>query len=105
MRKKLRYPEYINGIKQEQNPIKRLWISIWYSGWFRCFFVICPVWLLCLLVFYIIKFPQYPEMVCLGATLLYGSVFTIALFDNDFSKLNRIGLDENHKPLKVNNCK
>ena len=37
---KTKYPEYINGVKQIQNPMHRLFVRVWYSDWFRFFFIL-----------------------------------------------------------------
>ena len=99
MKRKLKYPEYINGIRQEQNPIKRFLIRLWYSDWFRLFFIICPVWLFALTVILWIIFHGYGGPIRFGLGVTYIVVFSAGLFFNDYEQLNRIGLDVYHKPL------
>ena len=99
MKKKLRYPEYINGIKQEQNPIKRFMIRVWYADWFRVTFVICPIWLLVCMVIFMWIFPLAVEFIRVATIAVYGMLFIIALIFNDYEQLNKIGLDTDHQPL------
>ena len=98
MKKKLKYPEYINGVKQVQNPIHRLFIRIWYSNWFRFGFLLFPWWLFALIIFITIKFElQYDGQL---AAIVCMIPFYLGLIFNDYSNLRRIGLDEYHRPLK-----
>lgn len=99
--KKLKYPEYINGVKQVQNPIARFFIKLWYSEWFRCSFIICPVWLFALMVLLMARFPEYSEIFRYSCIGIYMILFTTALIKNDFTNLNRIGLNVYHEPLEV----
>lgn len=98
---KHKYPEYINGVKQAQNPICRFFIKLWYSDWFRVLFVIFPIWLFALMTFCVINFPFFrqdkAEFIFIG---IYAVIFCLALNFNDYSNLRKIGLDEYHCPLK-----
>ena len=98
--KQLKYPEYINGIKQEQNPFKRFCIKIWYSDWFRAFFIMFPVWLYALLIILMINFPEQDDLCRTLVIGVYLGLLIAALAKNDWSELRRIGLDEYHQPLK-----
>lgn len=97
--KKLKYPEYINGVKQVQNPIKRLFIKLFYSDWFRLFFIIIPFWVFVPLALTAIYLPEYVEIVRLFINITYIVLLIIGLTFNDYSNLRRIGLDEYHNPL------
>lgn len=101
--KKLRYPKYINGIKQIQCPFKRMCMRIWYSEWFRIAFILCPIWLIVLMIMLMISFPSVSELIRYLCLTLYVVLFTTALAKNDWSELRRIGLDEYHRPLKPTN--
>lgn len=98
--KKLRYPEYIDGIKQVQCPFKRLCIRIWYSDWFRFVFVLCPIWLMALMIALMICFPSAAELIRCVSIGAYIVLFMAALAKNDYSELRKIGLDEYHQPLR-----
>ena len=102
-KKKLHYPEYINGIKQIQNPIARFFIKLWYSFWYRVIFIAFPTWsiifaLISLLVYKIGFIKQLDFMPVLMGTI-YGLNFWLGLLFNDYSNLRKIGLDEYHQPL------
>lgn len=100
MRKKLRYPEYIDGIKQVQCPFKRFCIKLWYSDWFRLTFIICPIWLFVLMIILFTQFPDLIDFIRTGCIASYIICLIAGLFWNDYSELRRIGLDEYHQPLK-----
>lgn len=97
---KSKYPKYINGIKQVQNPIARFCIKLWYSDWFRCIFIICPIWLFTLMVVFMCIFPDASEFIRYACIFCYLILFITGLICNDYSNLNKIGLDVYHKPLK-----
>lgn len=98
----LRHPEYINGVKQVQNPVHRIAISIWYSDWFRCWFLMIPWWELAIVLLLRVKFkvPITDDWRGVIAALCL-TPFWIGIIFNDYTNLYRIGLDTNHKPLKV----
>lgn len=99
MKKKFRYPEYINGIKQVQCPFRRFCIKIWYSDWFRLLFIICPIWLFALMIVLFVCFPDAAGFIRDGCIASYIVLFIAGLSWNDYSNLRRIGLDEYHQPL------
>ena len=101
--KKLRYPEYINGVKQVQCPFKRLCIRIWYSELFRALFSICPIWLIVLMIILLINFPTAGELIKNITIAVYFILLALALAKNDWSELRKIGLDEYHQSIIKNN--
>lgn len=100
--KKLRYPEYINGVKQIQNPFKRVCIKIWYSEWFRFAFILCPLWLVVSVLILMLVFPTASEFIRTVFFIVYSSLLAAGIIKNDWSELRKIGLDEYHRPLKQN---
>lgn len=95
----MKYPEYIDGIKQVQNPIHRLFIKTWYSDWFRLWFLAFPWWWIIILVYISCKFnldDKQGKIMALLSTL----PFFIGLAFNDYSNLRRIGLNEDHIEIK-----
>lgn len=99
--KKHRYPEYINGIKQIQNPIYRLFIQIWYSDWFRMLFILAAWWLIAVCVAIFIKVSLSTVVICVISILLYLILLVLAIKFNNYSNLRRIGLDEKHNKLEL----
>ena len=76
----------------EKNKFKRAWIWFWYSDYTR-FAVLfgLPVIPVLLLFGCVFGVGEYLRVV---ATVTYMFIFAWALFDNDYSNLRRIGLDE-----------
>lgn len=96
-----RYPEYINGIKQEQNPIRRLFIRYWYNDIFRVGVFVFPLWLLVLgVVLFAFGLLDHPMALPLFGAL-YLSGFLALCKWNNYSNLRRIGLDELGRPLEI----
>lgn len=100
MKKKVYYPEYIDGIKQVQCPFKRRCIKLWYSDWFRLVFIICPIWLFVLMIGLFVYFPNSIDLIRSCCIFIYTIFLVTGLIWNDYSNLRRIGLDEYHQPLK-----
>ena len=98
---KTKYPEYINGVKQIQNPLHRLAVRVWYSDWFRMYFVIVPLWMIPLALLLVMAGvgADACRTICL---VLYFALLSAALVFNDYSNLNRIGLDIYHNELEEN---
>ena len=95
-----KYPEYINGIKQEQNPIRRLFIRYWYNDIFRIGVFVFPLWLL-VLGGVLISLGAHESPIMLPAFgVLYLSGFLALCKWNNYSNLRRIGLDELGRPLE-----
>ena len=97
---KTRYPEYINGVKQIQNPLYRLAVRVWYSDWFRMYFILMPLWMM----------PFGITLATLGVSvdfvrniciILYLVLCGAALAFNDYTNLYRIGLDTDHTKIEV----
>lgn len=96
---KTKYPEYINGVKQVQNPLHRLFIRVWYSDWFRLIFILIPIWLIPVSIIMILC--NVDPDICTGICIvLYITVFMLGLTFNDYSNLRRIGLDEYHRKIE-----
>ena len=97
--KKLKYPEYINGVKQVQNPIFRFFIKLWYSCWFRLTFIICPIWLFILMIVLMSIFPEYSETVRFVSLFCYITLFLLGNSRPNYTNLNKVGLDVDYQPL------
>ena len=95
----MKYPEYINGVKQVQNPIYRLIIRVWYSEWFRgCILFGIPH--VPVLIYLACKYnwnSDLGEAIVLGSYLMF---FALGLAINDWSNLRRIGLTEYHEKIQ-----
>jgi len=95
----MKYPEYINGIKQVQNPVHRFVIKTWYSEWFRLLIVL-GVPYVPMLTYFSCKYnwgADLSKTVVLGSYIL-GWIFGLSI--NDWSNLRRIGLTEYHRKIK-----
>ena len=97
---KTKYPEYINGIKQIQNPIHRLAVRVWYSDLFRYFFVMLPLWWFPVVAI-LVNYDVDQKFVIALFVSEYLLVATAAMAFNDYSNLRRIGLDEYHQKIEV----
>jgi hypothetical protein len=82
----------------ETNRFKRAWIWFWYSNATRLLLVLLPTYFVVLL----------PALAQLGldvdqqraiATITYLALLSWAIKDNDYTQLERIGLDVNRRPL------
>ncbi len=89
----------MDDVVEETNQLKRAWIWLWYSTWFRVVFVILGGDLLILvpLMFWLGVPVAYFRPIASGC---YLAMFGWAMADNDFSNLRRIGLDEYRQALK-----
>lgn len=96
---KTKYPEYINGVKQIQNPLHRLFVRVWYSDWFRFYFVLLPLWMIPFALA-LIALGVDGEIVRNVCVLLYFALFGAALTFNDYTNLHRIGLDVYHNKIE-----
>jgi len=90
----MRYPDEIDGIKQEQNPVKRFFIWLWYSDLFR---VLMPIFIL--IFFSVLLGNRLGGDISLAAIVIL--LFLLAIF-NDYSNLRRIGRDEFRRKLCAN---
>lgn len=97
---KTRYPEYINGVKQIQNPLHRLAVRVWYSDWFRMYFILIPLWMMPFAIT-LATLGVNGESVRNICVLLYLILCGAALMFNDYTNLYRIGLDTDHNKIKV----
>lgn len=96
-----KYPDYINGIKQEQRPLHRLFIRYWYNDIFRLGVFVFPLWLL-VLGAVLISLGAHESPIMLPAFgVLYAAAFAAMCKWNDFSNLRRIGRDELGRPLEI----
>lgn len=87
--------------RQEQNPLKRGWIWFWYNDTTRLLGVLLPSYfavLLPLLLWLGLPAAYMRETV----SLVYILVVAWAMIDNDYTNLNRIGLDAYRRPLNQN---
>lgn len=82
----------------ERNKLKRAWIWLWYNNVTRLLFVLVPSYLVLLI-------PALLHAGASGYTLKfaiaasYSLVSLWAMLDNDYTNLERIGLDVNRRPL------
>lgn len=97
--KKLKYPEYINGVKQIQNPIFRFFIKLWYSAWFRVTFILCPIWLFVLMIILFTIFPKYSDAIRYIGIFCFMLLHILGNVRVNYTNLNKIGLDVDHQPL------
>ena len=95
---KTKYPEYINNIKQIQNPLHRLVVRVWYSDWFRFLFVMLPLWWIPVVAI-LVSFDVDQQIIVALFASEYLLVATAAIAFNDYSNLRRIGLDEDHNKI------
>ena len=78
--------------------LRHAWIWFWYSDWTRLFVVLLPS-------YFVIVLPMLYALGVQGETLretaiaLYLGVFGWAMLDNDYTRLEEIGLDAYRKPL------
>lgn len=86
--------DYIDGIKQEQNKLKRLSIWIWYNDWFRGIFILCGIWWIIPIMILLHHLGLKEDLVSNLGCLIYIILFGLAFIFNDYSNLRRIGLDE-----------
>jgi len=78
--------------------MKKAWIWFWYNQWTRIFVVLIPTYFVILIpLLKLLGVPEETFNKYLG--LIYMGIFWWAVFDNDFSKLRHIGLDEHRRPL------
>lgn len=84
----------------EKNPLKRAWVWFWYSDTTRFVLILCGGHLLLLvpLLAYVGVDGEARRMAAMGAYLV-GIV--LAMRDNDYTNLHRIGLDVNRRPLRT----
>ena len=75
----------------------RWWILFWYNNITRvCLLLGIPSIVLCLISWYCFGPGEYLRGVALWS---YGLLFAWALFDNDYSNLRKVGLDEYRRPF------
>ena len=75
-------------------------MRVWYSDWFRYFFVILPFWWL-LVVAILVSYDVDKDVIIALFASEYLLVATAAMVFNDYSNLRRIGLDEDHNKIEV----
>lgn len=79
----------------------RWWIWFWYNDYTRMFVVLIPTYMLILVPVLLLILPQsvitswMPQI----TAYIYLIVFTWAMLDNDYTNLNKIGLDVYRNPL------
>lgn len=97
---KSRYPESINGIKQEQNRFKRLFILVWHSDVFRLLNLIPFYPVTAVIVFALTDWDissDIRQAICVTPYLL---MLTLLLVYNDAEEFYRIGRDIDGKKIK-----
>ena len=84
---------------QETNPLKRFWIWFWYNTATRFLVILIPSYFVILipLLLYLEVPEPYFRHILSGA---YAGGFVWAMLDNDYSNLERIGLDVDRRPLR-----
>lgn len=83
-------------IIEETNQFKRIWIRFWYNDYTRLLFVMCGLHLLITApIPILLGLPPKPVII-----ILYILMILLAFYFNDYTNLNRIGLDVHGKKLK-----
>jgi hypothetical protein len=83
----------------ETNSLMRAWIWFWYNPTTRFMLVLVPTYFILLVpAFYYVGVRGEALRGCISVT--YILVLLWAMVDNDYTKLERIGLDVNRRPLK-----
>lgn len=107
-----RYPEYISGVKQEQNPIKRLAIRIWYSDIVRIVFILLGLWWQVPLELFAayeiskifnVPFNQLLTDMKLISIVIYVGFIALGFIFNDYNNLRRIGRYNNGQKIEATN--
>ena len=76
----------------ELNPIKRMWIRTWYNDWVRMFVILFPSYMIGLIpVLLILNLPK--EVTGYIISIVYFGLILLSVHYNDYTNLNRIGLD------------
>lgn len=86
-------------MEQETNKLNRAWIWFWYNTTTRFLLVLLPghfIFTIPLLAYFSVD----GEIIRNFAIFSYVLVIILAMCDNDYTNLNRIGLDTNRKPLR-----
>ena len=86
-------------LPRETNSLKRTWIRFWYNNVTRFLVVLLPSYALPL-VAALTYFGVPGEMQRHFVTVTYLAVLGWAMVDNDYTQLERIGLDVDRRPLK-----
>ena len=82
----------------ETNMFKRWWINVWYNDATRLSaFLGLPSLILVLLSMMVCVPGEYLKIIAIGSWLFF---FFWMMFDNDYSNLRRIGLNEYRFPIK-----
>jgi hypothetical protein len=84
----------------EKNRLKRAWIWFWFNDMTRFLLVLIPSYF-ALLIPILLYLGIQGEALRKALSLTYGLVLLWAMADNDYTKLKRIGLDVNRRPLKI----
>ena len=88
---------------EEKNKLKRAWIWFWYNDFTRMFLILIPTYFV-ILVPILILFCNWMgiehERMRIILSIIYIFVLVLAVYDNNYSNLRRIGLTEYRKPLK-----
>lgn len=77
-------------VAQETNTFKRAWIRVWYNVWTRMLVVLVPSYFI-ILVPLLHVLGVSGEAIRTILQLVYIAVLGLAIFDNDFTNLYRIG--------------
>lgn len=96
-----KYPSTINGIKQEQNILKRLCIRIWYSQIFRLWFVLFGIWWELPFMILIKKIFNFNTIdLFYGTFFLYWILLVLVSLYDDFDNLIKIGKTPSGKNIE-----
>lgn len=83
----------------EKNPFKRAWIWFWFNDATRFLLVLCGGHLL-ILVPLLVYAGVSGEALRTATIAAYLLGILVAMCDNDYTKLHRIGLDVYRRPLR-----
>lgn len=83
----------------KKSTLRNAWVWFWYNDVTRCVVVLLPSYFL-VLVPLLLWLGMPPEAMKPVLSLVYTTVLCWATIDNDYSKLEDIGLDVNRRPLK-----
>jgi hypothetical protein len=81
------------------SKIEGAWIWFWYNNITRIFFVMVPTYFVVLIPL-LMYFGLQGEALRQTVMITYIAVFMIAMMDNNYENLNKIGLDVNRRKIE-----
>jgi hypothetical protein len=86
-------------LPEEKNKLKRAWIWFWYNNTTRFLLILFPSYL-ALVIPALLYLNFTGEAMRHTISLIYVAGIFWAMMDNDYSQLERIGLDVDRRPLR-----